>query len=99
MFTRLQTNIRLYPRLFKVYLALIVLTAAYYFLPVALTFGAELVLTAVLAGIIYLWATRTPERRRIIQDMLARFEGRDVCTIAEHFEPVENEEEEEGWHT
>src|SRR5271170_8345134 len=99
MFTRLQTNIRQYPRLFKLFLALIGLTVAYYLLPVALTFEAELALTAVLAGVIYLWVTRTPERRRIIQDMLARFEGRNVCSYAEHFEPVENEEEEEGWHT
>jgi len=98
MFTRLRTNIQLYPRLFKVYLALIVLTAAYYFLPVALTFGAELVITASLAGVIYLWVTSDAGRRHILQDILTRFEGRDVCTIAEHFEPVENEEE-EGWHT
>ena len=84
MFTRLKTNVTQYPRLFKVTLGLLVLTTAWYFLPVVFTFRAELVIAAVLAFVIFEWINLDAGRTQIMLDILARFEGRDVCTIDKH---------------
>jgi len=101
MFSRLKTNIAQYPRLFKLWLTLVVLLAAENYVPRLVNiqnygFAIGFAL-AVIALLIYRWIVTDAGRRRILQDILSRFEGREVCTVAEHFEPTETEEEE--WHT
>ncbi len=91
MFTRFKQNYSRYPRLFKVWMALCVLTVAYYFAPVLFALRAELIISLSLAGSIYLWITSNAGRTQILLDIINRFEGRDVCTIKEH--TIEEEEQ------
>jgi hypothetical protein len=97
MLTRFRTNVAMYPRLFKLTLALSVLTAAYYLLPIVWVFRAELVLAATGAFVIYMWITLDAGRTQTMLDILNLFEGREVCTITEHV--VEEEDEDDSIYT
>lgn len=80
MLTRFRTNVARYPRLFKTWLVLSILTVGYYFLP----WMVGVVVVSVLASLIYLWIFSDAGRTAIFLDIISRFEGRNVCTIQEH---------------
>ena len=102
---RFIANVRQYPKLF----AVLLVGAALDVIEISLwrtnsgyrdnVLLAHTALALILAMLLYRWIFRNAKRTSIFLNILSLLEGRDVCTIAEHFEPVENEEEEEGWHT
>ena len=91
MFTRFQENVRRYPVLFTfwlIYLAGCVAGAYVMHLlgrPVDLADGiADLIVSSVLAGAIYLWIFTNGRRTAIVLHIADLLEGREVCTVAAH---------------
>jgi hypothetical protein len=83
MLTRFNTNIALYPRLWKLYVAGVVLAVVEFALGGRypnIVYG----LTIALAVAIYLWVTRSASRTAVLLNVLNAFEGREICTVAGH---------------
>jgi hypothetical protein len=99
MLTRFKENITRYPRLFTAWLVGCALAVAESYVPrlVGAQYAniADLVLAVMLAGLIYRWVVRNSRRTAILLDIINRFEGRDVCTFAEHMTIDEEETFEE----
>lgn len=106
MLNLFKANIAKYPRLFKVWLALAVLAVAESYIPRLVGIDAlhtqyalavDFVLALVLALVIYRYVTSGP-RTGILLSILDRFEGRDVCTVAEHNVTDEEETSDEDYY-
>ena len=99
---RFIANVRQYPKLFIALLVGAVLDVTEMYLWHANSRYRDNVLLVqaifalILAMLLYRWIFRNAKRTSIFLNVLSLLEGRDVCTIDEHFEPVEDEEE---WHT
>jgi len=106
MFTRFKQNVVQYPRLFTATLVIGILAIVESYIPLLVgidqphlrrVFAVEFVLAFILAVVLYRWVT-SGARRSILTDILNRFEGREVCTVSEHYvsdETTEEDNEEE----
>lgn len=100
MLTRFQTNVTRYPRLFTAWAALIIVALIENLLlpqlvgiqnAVAVDAGIALAL----AIVVYFWIFRNANRTSIFLDIINRFEGHEVCTVASHEPDVDAMYEEE----
>jgi len=116
MFTRFRMNVQQYPRLFIVWLVGCVFAIAESLIPrlvgvdarhVEYATAVDFILALIFAQLVYHWIVSNSGRTTILLDILSRFEGRDVCTVADHYvsedefdeeydeEPEDDEPEEE----